>query len=553
MNGARGTAGALRDRAQWRVLEDAQRDADTMFAQYQLSQLLVSGDALGSMADAVLEELARNTGAVAGALWLVRPDATALGIVASRRGSPLAEDADRAVPPSDTPPEAFASAAAAADWAHGAGWYGVLLDESRDRGSSSFERQPIGFLALDAGTGRQLGADHARFLALVRHELALAFRAAQLREVLGRERQMLSAIFDGASDAIVAVDGASRVVRLNPAAAALLTTSDPMGQPCWNVLQCHGTGFVEVRPPAAAAALACGDRCPFAQVLDGAAPITGREREVPGRDGPVPVAVSYARMPGDDAGAVGVLRDLRSSRELDELKSSFVAAVSHELRTPLALISGYAQTLLHMELDADRRRHYLEQLLSASDRLAALVDQILEIARLDSDRLRLDRRPISIASLIRSEVVDRHDADHRGGELDGWLRLDLPSGLPAVEADGVRIGQVVDNLVGNASKYAGGSPVTIRGRAQDGQVVISVLDDGPGIPPAERELVFERFFRGRAVAQSRTPGSGLGLFLCQRIVEAHGGRIWLDDVARGTSVSFSLPAAGAREGRHAGA
>jgi len=98
---------------------------------------------------------------------------------------------------------------------------------------------------------------------------------------------------------------------------------------------------------------------------------------------------------------------------------------------------------------------------------------------------------------------------------------------------------------------AAGSPVTIRGRAQDGEIVISVLDDGPGIHPPERELVFERFFRGRAVAQSRIPGSGLGLFLCRRIVEAHGGRIWLDDVARGTSVSFSLPAAGAREGRHA--
>lgn len=543
MTGTVGIGTPPRDTERWRILEDAQRDADTMFAQYQLSQLLASGDALGMMADAVLEELVRNTGAIAGALWLARPGTSTLGLVTSPRESPTAAGAD-IVPAASMPPAAFPSASAAAEWARTADWYGVPLDESRDLGSRGLQRHAIGFLALDAGTGRQVGGDHARFLSLVRHELALAFRAAQLREILVHERQMLSAILDGASDPIVAVDAASRVVRLNPAAAALLEASHPIGDHCGSVFGCHQPELVAARAPGEPAALACGERCPFGEVLAGAAPIADRERDVPGRDGPVPVAVSYARMPGDDAGAVGVLRDLRPSRELDELKSSFVAAVSHELRTPLALISGYAQTLLHIELDADRQRHYLGQIMSTTDRLSALVDQILEVVRIDSDGLRLDRRPVSVASIVRREVQDLHD-----GELGQRLRLDLPSDLPAVEADEAHIGQVVDNLVSNAFKYSLGSTITIRGRARGGEVAVSVLDDGPGIPSDERDLVFERFFRGRAVAQSRTPGSGLGLFLCRRIVEAHGGRIWLDPVPNGTSISFSLPAAGGIDGR----
>jgi signal transduction histidine kinase len=526
------------DADRWRILEDAQREADTMFAQYQLSQLLASGDSLETMAAAVLEELVRNTDAAAGAVWLSQPDGKSMSLVGVHLDSAPGTISGPASIAGIPVPATFAAIDHAIGWASGTGWFGVTLDESRDLGARGLQREAIGFLALDAGTGRRLAGDHARFLGLVRHELAMAFRAAQLREVLAGERAILSAILDGASDSILAVDGERYVVRLNPAAAALLGARHAVGERCETVLGCRQPSLVAARAPAEPASLACGERCPFAEVLAGAPPVANRERDVPGRDGPVPVAGSYARMPGGEDGAVGVLRDLRPSRELDELKSSFVAAVSHELRTPLALISGYAQTLQHLDLDEARRRHYVEQITVTTDRLTGLVNQILEIARLEGDRLRLHRQPVSLAALVRDTTAQLR------AEQDVAIDIDIAEDLPAAEADPEHLGQVIDNLVGNALKYAGrAAPVRILARTRAGDLVVSVVDSGPGIAAGERPLVFERFFRGRSVAQSRTPGSGLGLFLCRRIVEAHGGRIWLDEVATGTSVSFNLPVA----------
>jgi PAS domain S-box-containing protein len=230
----------------------------------------------------------------------------------------------------------------------------VTLEERRDLGELGFREQAIGFVAVGAGPGRPLEADHQRFLATVRHELALAFRTAQLRDTLWRERATLSAILDGVGDAIIAVDGEGRIVRLNEAAGHLLgvDTSSTAGLSCRTFLGCAGE----------LGTFRCGPVCPFGEILGGTPPITNREQTVVSSDGTrIPVAASYARMPGPEAGAVAVLRDLRAAHALDEMRSSFVAAVSHELRTPLALVSGYVQSLLHLPLDARTERQYLER------------------------------------------------------------------------------------------------------------------------------------------------------------------------------------------------
>jgi signal transduction histidine kinase len=178
-------------------------------------------------------------------------------------------------------------------------------------------------------------------------------------------------------------------------------------------------------------------------------------------------------------------------------------------------------------------------LSETTDRLTGLVNQILEIARLDSDRLRLERRPVALQAIVAEAMAELN------GTAPMKVGLDVPAGLPALDVDPDRLRQVVVNLVGNAHKYGG--PVTgigLRARVErPGWVTVTVADDGPGIPADERSLVFERFFRGRSVGQSTIRGSGLGLYLCRRIAEAHGGQIWLDDVPAGTSVSFSVPLA----------
>lgn len=531
----------------WRTLEDAQRDADTMFAQYQLSQLLASGSNLSTLLTAVLDELLRHSEAAAGALWLAAQGETQLSLAAAAN-EPIRDGSADAIPPARPPavPVRFVDARAATRWCRDHGWHGVALEESRDLGEGGFEQRTVGFVALKAARERPLSPDHARFLALVRHELAIAFRAAQLREALARERALLSAILDGASEAIIAVDAERRVVRLNQAAVALLGVSAAGGRTasCGDLLGC-------LREPAAdadssAELLRCGPHCPFEEVLGGGEPIVDREHTIIGRDEvEVPVAGSYARMSGPDPGAVAVLRDLRAAHALDELRSSFVAAVSHELRTPLALISGYVDSLLGLDLDSESRRHSVERIGQAAGRLTALVNSILDVAHIESDRLDLKRTPTTIES-IAARVTGEW------AEAPGMPPIDLaiPPDLPPVDADPARVGQVLGNLIANAVKYGGPQArIRIGARLDEAMVVVSVEDDGDGIDGDERAHVFERFYRGRRGRQSGTPGSGLGLYLCQRLVEAHGGRIWLDDRPRGTSISFTLPVATTPGGR----
>jgi signal transduction histidine kinase len=265
----------------------------------------------------------------------------------------------------------------------------------------------------------------------------------------------------------------------------------------------------------------------------------GREIEVRHRDGGrIPVAASFSRMPALDGGAVGVLRDLRPARSLEVAKASFVAAMSHELRTPLALIDGYTQSLLQLDLDPATARRHLERIAAAARRLAGLVDEIIDVGQLESDALVLRRTPVALDGVLRAYLAERADRpDARP------VALDLPGSLPRIDVDGSRIRQVVQNLVENAEKHAGrASRIEMRARRLDeATVVLTVADDGKGIRAEDRDHVFERFFRGRGPRALGVPGSGLGLYLCRRIVEAHGGWIRLDATTRGTSISVGLP------------
>ena len=566
MTGGRGSAGAGEDRAgpapdavtlearireleaeRQRVFEDAQREADAGFAQYQLSQLLAAGGVVDDLAAAVLAEVARAVGAGVAAIWLARPGAAALELVAT---IPASDDAAAGTPAAPVP-GVFVDAATARAWVGARGWSGVILPEGRAVGGGTpgpGERAVVGFLAVGPGERAGLDPGHARYLAGVRLELAVTLRAAQLRASLVREQATMAAILEGATDAIVAVDPRRRVVRLNAAAAALVGTPAQAGtgMHCSDFLGC-------IRAPAAGTAPdepLCGPRCPFLDVLETGEPIVGREIGVRHRDGSaIPVAASISRMPAPDGGAVAILRDLRAARSLDEAKTSFVAAVSHELRTPLALIDGYTQSLLHLDLDATTARRHVERIAAAAQRLAILIDDIIDVSQVESDALVLRRTPVALDGLLRAFLAERADLpDARP------VTLVLPRELPPVDADATRIRQVVGNLVQNAEKHAGrAAAIEIRARRlDDGTVVVTVADNGRGIDPGDRDRAFERFYRGQSVRESQVPGSGLGLYLCRRIVEAHGGWIRLDATTRGTSISFGLPVARFASGGGAG-
>ena len=188
-------------------------------------------------------------------------------------------------------------------------------------------------------------------------------------------------------------------------------------------------------------------------------PVTYRETAIRGGDGaPVMVAGGYSAVAlGASTGgsqargsarATGILRDIGAARALEELREGFVATVSHELRTPLSLIRGYAETLLHLDLEPREQREYIEKIDEVTGRLSSLVGQILDVTHLQADPLILERAPVlfvSLATRLRGDLAGTGRADR--------LVVDLPDDLPPIEVDGGRVGQILDNVVGNAFKY----------------------------------------------------------------------------------------------------
>ncbi len=484
----------------------------------------VSSPAAAASAVARLREL-RN--AAAAALWAAASPGGALKLVAD---STVSQDGN-----GPEAPARFEDVEEAQAWCGRAGWAGLVVNAPE--GSAVIEGP--GFVAVAPSGSGQASPSPARDLA---PDLALVLHLAALESALEQEGSMLALVLENTSDAIVAVDNDLRIVRHNPAAVALLGRADKgSGRlSCSEYLGCGACHPMDSGGTAAAGHPSRGGAsdCPFVQVLSGANPIAVRDDTAIGpQEARIPVSATYVRTRGREFGAVGVFRDLRAGHAIDELKSSFVAAVSHELRTPLALISGYSQSLLELDLDDAARRLFVERIDGTANRMRALIDQLLDVATLESDRLAVDPRRISLRPLLKS-IIDEV------AEMPGSLAVSLsvPPDLPPVYADPIRIGQVVSNLLDNARKYGShGSMVAIRARRADDQVVVSVDNDGPEIAADEREAVFERFYRGQDAKSSGTPGIGLGLYLSRRLVEAHGGRITLEERPGGTCVSLTLP------------
>jgi two-component system sensor histidine kinase KdpD len=224
--------------------------------------------------------------------------------------------------------------------------------------------------------------------------------------------------------------------------------------------------------------------------------------------------------------------------ELDRLKTDFVSMVSHELRTPLGLIKGYTGSLLQPELvrDEETRREFLTVIDDETDRLTELVSNLLDMSRIESGGLRVDPHPTELGRLLEAS-----SARLRVREPDRPLALEIASELPSVLADEQRIAQVLDNLLTNAARYSPpNAQIALRARAVNGSVEVAVQDHGPGVPDDKREQVFDKFVR----LDNQPGGSGLGLAICRGIVQAHGGRIWVEaNPDQGSTFAFSLPAA----------
>jgi Osmosensitive K+ channel histidine kinase len=228
---------------------------------------------------------------------------------------------------------------------------------------------------------------------------------------------------------------------------------------------------------------------------------------------------------------------LERMTELARAKDDFVAVVSHELRTPLTSIQGYVKTMLQLaeDLPEDERRTFLEAADRQSDRLRGLIEQLLVVARLESHVEPVALSLVSIPRLV-SDVVDELRPQARGHVFD----LRSPADLPTVHTDEAKVHQILSNLVENAIKYAPpDTRIYVHAEPAVRGVVVSVGDEGPGIPEDAHERIFERFFQVDQSATRRVGGTGLGLYICTKMADAIGARLWLARSAAGGS-EFAL-------------
>jgi signal transduction histidine kinase len=225
---------------------------------------------------------------------------------------------------------------------------------------------------------------------------------------------------------------------------------------------------------------------------------------------------------------------LEHMTELNRMKDDFVAVVSHELRTPLTSIQGYIKTLLQLsgELDRDMQVSFLEAADRQSDRLRRLIEQLLAVARLESHVEPLAVKPVSITAVVEA-VAEELRTRANGHTFD----LRPTAGVADVRTDEGKVHQIVSNLVENALKYSPpDTRITIRVEPGVGGTLIAVEDEGPGIPSESQDQVFERFFQVDQSATREVGGAGLGLYICRKMAEAIGARIWLDRSTPGGSV-----------------
>ena len=385
------------------------------------------------------------------------------------------------------------------------------------------EGAPLGVLAVYAAEARRWREEEVEAMLALAASTSAALSNAELYQRVALEKERSFAILANIADGIVAVDREGLVVLWNQAAEKItgVAAEDALGHPPDDVLQ----GSLE-----SASDTPAGDRL---------VSISRNREEVW-----LSLTEAVMRDPaGQVAGRIFAFRDISADRLVEQMKSDFVSSVSHGLRTPLTSIYGFAETLLRQDVlfgEAERQT-FLGYIASESQRLTAIVDALLNVARLDTGDLQVNLAPTDVRDVVGEVIQSAQD-----GTNGHRFVLDLPTEPLPATADRDKLRQVFSILLDNAIKYSPeGGTVTVGVERKRDTVEVSVADQGLGIPQADQEQIFRKFYRGSdAEARLGPGGTGLGLFIARGLVTAMGGRIWVESrEGEGSTFAFELPAA----------
>ncbi len=403
----------------------------------------------------------------------------------------------------------------------------------------SIGRELIGVLYVFRAHGGTFTPDDRQILSSFADQAAIAVHNAQLYQQMAQDKRRLDAILEYNADGVMILDAGQRITVFNRALAEMTgwTTAEAIGRH-------HDEIVVWSRLDTSmdlARAVAGG--WPLAQSASSKS-LLYAEGDVRRRNGgTVSVGITYAPLVDREGRLVNIVADVRDItrfREADRLKSTFVSIVSHELKTPVATILGYAETLARPDAHWSPAvaREMAETITDEARRLDRLITDLLDVSRLQAGALPMRVEAVDVAALAQ-RVAERFQIQTTAHQII----VHFPDNQAAVAGDALRIEQVLDNLVSNAIKYSPqGGRIRISGQVRQSRMVISISDEGIGIPATEQGRIFDAFYRVDDRSTRKTGGAGLGLFLARAIVERLGGEIWVDSApGQGSTFHIALP------------
>lgn len=374
----------------------------------------------------------------------------------------------------------------------------------------------MGVLGIDNRQKRLPFSNHHELLMKVLADFAaIAIQNAQLYDLAEHERAKHETIITSIQDGVILLDQTNRLVLINPAAikAFGLGLEPLLGQPVLEAIKNHD----------------------FQILLESITDNPLKFHEIAFEDGRV-FNAQYTPIP--TIGAVITLEEITHLKMLDRLKSDFIHTISHDLRSPLTAIMGYVELLDRVGPLNDQQKLFIKHVQNSAQNITALVNDLLDLGRIEAG---FDTRKDEVSL----ETILRYTLENLGRQIEDKqqeVQINVEPNLPILRGNPIRLRQLMDNLLVNATKYTPvGGKITINLRAEASQILFEVVDTGVGIPPADQAHIFEKFYRA-SNAPKGTPGTGLGLAIVKSIVDNHQGRIWLESlVNKGTKFVVVFP------------
>lgn len=404
-----------------------------------------------------------------------------------------------------------------------------LIAEIRDEENRVISRNTIGVLhVFNKRYGNIFIEEDLHLLERLAKNASAIIQNAQIYREVVEEKEELEHIIESVYSGLMMVNKSARVMQMNSTCRSMfqITATDVLGKPYYEIIDNPRTKDIILRS------------------IDQNEEVTEEVSVQFGEEEKIYQAQTalVKDNDGQTIGAVAIFNDITEIRNIERMKTAFVSTVSHELRTPLTSIKGFISTLLadtEGYYDHTTQLEFYQIIDQECDRLTRLISDLLNVSRIEAGRaLELNPQPLPLAPLVEKAVnVQR---SYTKGHV---LVTDVEDSLPVIMADSDKVDQILTNLTNNAIKYSpNGGTVTVKVRKDGTGIVCSISDHGMGIPVEHLPKVFERFHRVDNRDTRKVGGTGIGLYLVKHLVEAHGGKIWVEsEVGKGSSFIFTLP------------